>query len=96
MRTSTTSLSPPTRYHPGRWEWRPSSSKSKQELTVRGIHLNPGKTVVLAPKRHVPTPGDISLLAGVGVRIADEGAIKVVEVPVGNVEFAIESAVDIV
>ena len=63
---------------------------------MRGIHLNPGKTVVLAPKRHVPTPGYISLLAGVGVRIADEGAIKVVEVPVGNVEFAIESAVDIV
>ena len=31
------------------------------ELTARGIHLNPGKTVALAPKGHVPTPEDVSL-----------------------------------
>ena len=40
-------------------------------------------------------PEDISLLAGVGVRIADEGG-KVVGVPVGSDEFAIESAIGIV
>ena len=50
------------------------------ELTARGIHLNPGKTVALAPKGHVPTPEERSLLAGVSVRIADEGGIKVVGV----------------
>ena len=61
----------------------------ERELTARGINLNPGKTVALAPKRHVPTPG-------VGVRIADEGRRKVVGVPVGCDEFAIESAIGIV
>ena len=59
-------------------------------MTPRGIHLSPGMTVALAPKRHVPTPEDISLLAGVGVRMADAGGIKVVGVPVGSDEFAIE------
>ena len=67
------------------------------ERATRGIHLNPGKMVALAPKGHVPTTKEISLLAGVGVRIiADEGEIKVVGVPVGTDEFAIESAVGIV
>ena len=63
-------------------------------MTARSIHLNPGKTVALAPKGHVPTREDISLLAGVGVRIADEGGIKVVGIPVGSDEFATESAID--
>ena len=67
----------------------------ERELAARGINLNRGKTVALAPKGHVPTPEDISLLAGVGVRIADEGGIKVVGVPVGSDEFAIESAIGI-
>ena len=67
----------------------------ERELTARGINLNPGNTVALTPKKHVPTPEDISLLAGVGVRIADEGGIKVVGVP-GSDEFAIESAMGIV
>ena len=68
----------------------------ERELTARGINLNLGKTVALAPKGHVPTPEEISLLAGVGFRIADEGGIKVVAVPVGSDEFAIESATGIV
>ena len=68
----------------------------EKELTARGIHLNPDKTVDLAPKGHVPTPEEISLLVGVGVRITDEGEIKVVGVPVGSNEFAIESAIGIV
>ena len=50
----------------------------------------------MAPKGHVPTPEEISLLVGVGVRITDEGEIKVVGVPVGSNEFAIESAIGIV
>ena len=68
----------------------------ERELTARGINLNLGKTVALAPKGHVPTPEEISLLVGVGVRITDEGEIKVVGVPVGSNEFAIESAIGIV
>ena len=67
-----------------------------RELTARGIHLNPGKTVALVPKGHVPTPEYISLLAGMGVRIPNEGGIKVVGVPVESDEFAIGSAIGIV
>ena len=92
MHISKTSLSQPTRYHPGQWEWCPSS----RELTARGIHLNPGKTVALAPKEHVPTPEETSLLAGVGVHNADEGGIKVAGVPVGTDELGIENAKGIV
>lgn len=81
--------------------WRLESAEEglpflERELTARGIHLNPRKTVALAPKGHVPTPEAISLLAGVGARIADDGGIKVVGVPVGTDEFAIESAIGIV
>ena len=68
----------------------------ERELIARGINLNPAKTVALAPKGHVSTPEETSRLAGVGVRIADEGGIKVVGVPVGSDEFAIESAIGIV
>ena len=68
----------------------------KRELTARGIHLNQSKTVTLAAEGHVPTPENTSFLAGVGVRIVDEGGIKVVGVPVGTDElFAIESAIGI-
>ena len=42
----------------------------ERELTGRGTHLNPSKTVALASGGHVPTPGEMSLLAGVGVLIA--------------------------
>ena len=68
----------------------------ERKLTARGINLNPGKTVALTTKGHVPTPEEISLLAGVGVRIVDEAGIKVVGVPVGSDEFAIESTIGIV
>ena len=67
----------------------------ERELTARGINFNPGKTVALAPKGHVPTPEETSLSAGVGAHIADEGGTKVVGVPVGSDEFAIESAIGI-
>ena len=68
----------------------------QRELTARGIHLIPGKTVALAPKEHVPTPEETSLLAGVGVHNADEGGIKVAGVPVGTDELGIENAKGIV
>lgn len=59
------------------------------------MHLSAGKTVVLTPNGHVPTPAEISTLAGFSVRIADEGDIKVVGVSFGTDEFAIESAMGI-
>ena len=67
-----------------------------RELTARSRNLNPGKTVALAAKGHVPTSEETSLLAGVGVRVADEGGIKVAGVPAGSDEFAIESAIGII
>ena len=68
----------------------------ERELAARGINLNRGKTVALAPKGHVPTPEETSLLAGVGVHNADEGGIKVAGVPVGTDELGIENAKGIV
>ena len=68
----------------------------ERELAARGIHLNPGKTVALVPKGNVPAPEEISILAGAGVRIADEEGIKVVGVPVGTDEFVIKSSIGIV
>ena len=44
----------------------------------------------------MPTLEEVSLLAEVGVRIADKGGIEVVGVPVSTDEFAIESATGIV
>ena len=61
----------------------------ERELTTRGINLNSGETVALVPKGHVPTPEEISLFAGVGVRIADERGEKVVGVPIGTDELGI-------
>ena len=67
-----------------------------RELTARSTHVDPDKTVSLTPKEHVLTPQYISLCVGRGVRIADEGRMQVVGVPVVNNEFAIESAIGIV
>lgn len=58
-----------------------------RELTERGVHLNPGKTIALDPKGNVLTPEDVSLLAGVGVRILGEGGVKVVGISVGTDDF---------
>lgn len=46
-------------------------------------------------KRHLPTPGKIASLEGIGVRIAGRGRIKVVGVPVGTDEYVMESAMEI-
>ena len=63
-------------------------------LTARGILLDPGKTVALARKGHVPTPEGVSRLAGVGARIANQERIKV-GVSVGTDELPIESVITI-
>ena len=68
----------------------------ERELTRRGIHFNPGETVASASPGQVPMPVEISRVAEVGVRIADEGGIKVVGVPVGTDECQMESALGVV
>ena len=66
------------------------------ELCKIGTTTNPSKTVALPPKGHVPTPEEIALLGGIDVRIAEGGEVKMVGVPIGNDEFAVNSALEIV
>ena len=68
----------------------------QRELISIGIDINPTKTVVLSPKGHVPTLQEIVLLEGVGVHVGERGGVKVVGVPIGTDEYAMESAVKIV
>ena len=68
----------------------------QHELCELGIAINPSKTVALPPKGHVPTPEEIALLGGIDVRIAEGGEVKMVGVPIGNDEFAVNSALEIV
>ena len=42
----------------------------QHELCQIDVAVNPSKTVALPPKGHVPTPEEIALLGGIGVRIA--------------------------
>ena len=81
------------------------------DITIAADEMSPG-TVGVDSEGHAPQLGQdgylgpegtrthagryISLLAGVGVRVADDGVIKVVGVPVGSDEFVIESATGIV
>ena len=44
----------------------------------------------------MPTPEEIALLGGIGVRIAEGGGVNVVGVPIGNDTFAVNSALEIV
>ena len=41
----------------------------QQELCETVIGINLSKTVALPPKRHVPTPGEIAVVADIGIRI---------------------------
>ena len=66
----------------------------QHELCELSIAMNPSKTVALPPKGHVPTPEEIALLGGIGVRIAGRGGVKVVGVPIGNDALAVISAGD--
>ncbi|CAN0521080.1 unnamed protein product, partial [Laminaria digitata] len=56
----------------------------RRELDDIGIVVSPAKIVALPPKGHAPTAEKISLLESVDVRIADEGRVTVVSVPIGT------------
>ena len=56
----------------------------RRELDDIGIVVNAAKTVALPPKGHAPTMEEISLLESGEVRIADEGGVTVVGVPLGT------------
>ena len=58
--------------------------------------VNTSKTVALPPKSHAPTAEDISLLESVDVRVAGEGGVTVVDVPIGTYEYVLERAREIV
>ena len=62
------------------------------ELSNIGMAINPTKMLALAPKGGIPTPEPIALLEDIGVRVAEQGVVKVVGVPVGTDEHARESA----
>ncbi|CAN0339095.1 unnamed protein product, partial [Laminaria digitata] len=67
----------------------------RRELDDIGIVINPAKTVALPPKGHAPTAEEISLLESVGVRIAGEGGVTVVGVPIGTDEYVLERAMEV-
>ena len=64
----------------------------RRESEDIGIVVNTPKTVALPPKCHAPTTEEILLLESVDVRLADEGGVAVVHVPIGSVEYALERA----
>ena len=68
----------------------------QHELCEISIAMNPSKTVALPPKGLVPTPEEIALLGGIGVRIAERRGVKVVGVPIDNDAFGVNSALEIV
>ena len=53
-------------------------------------------TVALPPKGRAPTVEGISLLKIVDVRIAGEGGVTVVGVPIGTDEYVLERALEVV
>ena len=59
----------------------------RRELDDIGIVINAANTVALPPTGHAPTAEEISLLKSVEVRIADEGGVAVVGVPIGTEEY---------
>ena len=68
----------------------------QHDLCEIGIAKNPSKTVALPPKGHVPTPEEIALLGGIGLRIAEGWGVNVVGVPIGSDAFAMNNALKIV
>ena len=64
----------------------------ERELSARGIHPSPGKTAAFPPTGHMPTPADVLLWVGVGVRIVDKAVMKGVRIPVNIDEISTESA----
>ena len=61
-----------------------------RELDDIRIVANPAKAVALPPKGHALTAEDISLLESVDVRIAEEGGVTVVSVPIDTEEYVLE------
>ena len=57
--------------------------------------MNPSNAVALPAKEHVPTLKENVLVEGVDVRIAERGGVKVVGVPIGTDEYAIEGAMEV-
>ena len=57
--------------------------------------MNPSNAVALPAKEHVPTLKENVLVEGVEVRIAERGGVKVVGVPIGTDEYAIEGAMEV-
>ena len=68
----------------------------RRELEDIGVVINTSKTVALPPTGHAPTAEEISLLQSVDVRVAYEGGVTVVGVPIGNDEYVLERAREIV
>ena len=58
----------------------------RRELDDVGVVVNAAKTVAQPPKERAPTADEILLLESVEVRIADEGGVTVVGVPIGTEE----------
>ena len=68
----------------------------QRELASIGIAMNPSKTVALPRKGHAPALEEIALLESVDVRIAEQGGVKVVGVPIGTDAYVNENAMEIV
>ena len=68
----------------------------RRELEDIGIVVNASKTVSLPPKGHASTAEDISLLESVDFRVADEGRVTVVGVPIDTDEYVLERVREIV
>ena len=57
---------------------------------------NTSKAVALPPQCHTLTVEEISLLQNVDLRVAYEGGVTVVSVPIGDDEYALERAREII
>ena len=68
----------------------------RRELDDIGIVVNPAKTMALPPKEDAPMAEEISLFESVDVRIADEGGVAVVGVPICTNEYVLEQAMEVV
>ena len=66
----------------------------QRKLDDIGLVVNLAKTAALPPEGPSPTTEHISLLESVAVRIADEGGVTAVGVPIGTDEYMQQRAMD--
>lgn len=66
---------------------------SQRELGGIGIVANPTKTVAAPPKRHVLMVEEMLPLACIDVRIAEEGEVPEIGVPIGTDTLVLKRAV---